>query len=109
LAEKYKARTVVLIDEYDCPILDHITNLEIAGENRDWLRSFYRVLKGMDEFIRFIFVTGITKFAKTSVFSGLNNLRDITLMPEYAGICGFTASEFEELFILPRWRATPPS
>ena len=84
---KYNKTVVVLIDEYDKPILDHISDIELAEANRKALRGFYGVLKSMDSFLRLTFITGITKFTKTSVFSGLNNLRDLTLSRKYANIC----------------------
>ena len=96
LEKKYNQRVVILIDEYDVPILDHINDLETADSIRATLHSFYRVIKGMD--LRFVFITGVTKFTKTSIFSGLNNLRDITLVDEYANICGIPADELEKQF-----------
>jgi len=95
---KYSQRVVVLIDEYDKPILDHINALEIADGNRQVLRGFYGILKSMDAYLRLTFITGVTKFTKTSIFSGLNNLRDITMMKEYAGICGIPTGELEKHF-----------
>ena len=71
-------KVVVLVDEYDKPILDNITNREIATEMREGLRNLYSVLKGADEHLRFVFITGVSKFSKVSLFSGLNNLQDIT-------------------------------
>jgi len=98
LFNKYKQRVVVLIDEYDKPILDHIDDLKTAAENRQALRGFYGILKSMDPYLRFIFITGVTKFTKTSIFSGLNNLLDITLMNDYAGICGIPVDRLEKIF-----------
>jgi len=91
-------RTVVLIDEYDKSIVDHLDNLPVANANRDILRSFYQVLKAADEHLRFVFLTGVSKFSKVSVFSGLNNLNDITLDARYATICGYTQEELETNF-----------
>ena len=98
LYNKYKQRVVVLIDEYDKPILDHISNVEIAEGNREVLRGFYGVLKSMDPFLRFTFITGVTKFTKTSIFSGLNNLRDITMSRKFSNICGIPVEELEKYF-----------
>ena len=95
---KYNKRIVVLIDEYDKPILDHLYNLDIAEGNRQVLRGFYGILKSMDPFLKFTFITGVTKFTKTSIFSGLNNLLDITLTEEYANICGVPADSVESYF-----------
>ncbi|MCL1810577.1 MAG: ATP-binding protein [Clostridiales bacterium] len=98
LAGKHGKRVVVLIDEYDKPILDHINDAETAEANRDVLRGFFGVLKSMDPFIRLTFVTGVTKFTKVSVFSGLNNLRDITMSKGYAGICGIAIKDLDKYF-----------
>jgi hypothetical protein len=89
---------VVLIDEYDKPILDQISRIEVAEGNREVLRGFYGVLKSMDPFLRLTFITGVTKFTKTSVFSGLNNLRDITMAEEYANICGIAIEDLDTYF-----------
>ena len=98
LYEKYNKRVVVLIDEYDKPILDRISDVEIAEGNRDVLREFYGVLKSMDPYLRLTFITGVTKFTKTSVFSGLNNLWDITMTKKYANICGITKEDLRKHF-----------
>ncbi|MDR0468810.1 MAG: ATP-binding protein [Peptococcaceae bacterium] len=95
---KHNQRVVVLIDEYDKPILDHIQNIEIAEANREVLRAFYGVLKSMDPYLRLTFVTGVTKFTKTSIFSGLNNLLDITMMEKYANICGIPVEDLDRYF-----------
>ncbi|WP_157078686.1 AAA family ATPase, partial [Methanobrevibacter filiformis] len=96
--EKYGKKVVILIDEYDKAISSHLDDIEIAKGNRDVLRSFYQVLKPNDEHIHFIFVTGISKFTKTSIFSDFNNLDDITINPKYANICGYTQKDLEENF-----------
>jgi hypothetical protein len=98
LSNKYNRKVVVLIDEYDKPILDHINEIEIAEANRNIMRGFYGVLKSMDPYLRLTFITGVTKFTKTSVFSGLNNLRDITLAEEYSNICGITIEDLDNYF-----------
>ena len=98
LYEKYNQKVVVLIDEYDKPILDRIENKELAIEIREILKNLYGVLKPLDSYIRFVFITGVSKFSKVSLFSGLNQLQDITLNPEYSTICGYTQKEFEEIF-----------
>jgi len=98
LNKKYSQRVVVLIDEYDKPILDHIGDVKTAGDNRQSLRSFYGILKSMDRYLKFIFVTGVSKFTKTSIFSGLNNLLDVTMMKDYAGICGIPTKCLCEVF-----------
>ncbi|NPA11532.1 MAG: ATP-binding protein [Epsilonproteobacteria bacterium] len=96
--KKYQKKVVVLIDEYDKPILDNIENPEIAKENRDFLRGFYGIFKANDEFLKFVFLTGITKFSKASIFSGLNMLEDISLNPDFGNICGYTQENLEVNF-----------
>ena len=88
----------MLIDEYDKPILDHIIRIETAEANRMVIRDFYGILKSMDACIKFIFFTGVSKFTKTSVFSTLNNLSDITMSKKYANICGIPVGELEVYF-----------
>ena len=91
-------RVVVLIDEYDKPILDNITEPEQARAMRDGLRNFYSVIKDSDAHIRFAFLTGVSKFSKVSLFSGLNNLRDITVSPAYSALCGYTEADVDTVF-----------
>jgi len=91
-------RVVVLIDEYDKPILDNITDAGIAREMRDGLRNLYSVIKGQDAHIRFAFLTGVSKFSKVSLFSGLNNLNDITVDAPYSSICGYTEADVDTVF-----------
>ena len=86
-------RVVILIDEYDKPLLETVTNEELNIAIRAQLKAFYEVLKQCDRYIRFAFLTGITKFSKTTLFSGVNNLKDITLDNDYDAICGFTEEE----------------
>ena len=89
---------VVLIDEYDKPILDHISDVDAAEAMRGVLRSFYTVLKGCDEYLRFVMLTGISKFSKAGVFSAMNNLRDISMSESYGDIVGYTQAELDEAF-----------
>ncbi len=96
--EKYNQKVVILIDEYDKPILDNIDNPEIAKSIRDGLINFYSVIKGSDEFLRFAFLTGVSKFTKTSIFSGLNNITDISLDKPYGDICGYSQNDVETTF-----------
>jgi len=77
---------VVLVDEYDKPILDNITNPETALELREILRHFYSILKAQSAHLHFVMLTGVSKFSKVSLFSGLNNLEDITLDPRFEKI-----------------------
>ena len=89
---------VVLIDEYDKPILDALEVPEIARANRDLLRGLYAVVKDCDAHIRFSFITGVSKFSKVSLFSGLNNLKDITLDARYSALCGYTEADLDAVF-----------
>ncbi len=91
-------KVVILIDEYDKPIVDFITNKEKATINRNLLRDFYSVIKANDQYVKFAFLTGVSKFSKVSLFSGLNNLKDITMNSEFSTICGYTQEEFEYYF-----------
>ena len=88
-------QVVILIDEYDKPILDNIDNITEAQHIRDVLKGFYTIIKSMDEYVRFVFLTGVSKFSKVGVFSGLNNLRDLTLDNRYAAMLGITQEELE--------------
>ncbi len=98
LHKKTDCQIVVLIDEYDKPILDNITDPEIARELRDGLRNFYSVLKSQSPLLRFVMLTGVSKFSKVSLFSGLNNLIDITLDRTFGNLCGYTQPELETVF-----------
>ena len=89
---------VVLVDEYDKPILDMLENEEKAKANRDYLSGLYGVIKGSAEHVRFVFVTGISMFSKLKLFSQLNNLKDISLDPRYATICGYTDEDLDRYF-----------
>ena len=98
LHRSYGERVVVLVDEYDKPILDVLDRPELARANRDFLRGLYGVIKDSDAHVRFAFVTGVSKFSKVSLFSGLNNLLDITLHPAHATICGYTDEDLDGVF-----------
>ena len=91
-------RVAVLVDEYDKPILDTLANPELARANRDYLRSLYSTIKDCDEHIKFTFLTGVSKFSKVNLFSGLNNLTDITLDAPYSAICGYTETDLATVF-----------
>jgi len=95
---KRNGSMVILIDEYDKPILDNITNLKKANEMREVLRSFYTTIKSCDNYFRFVFIAGISKFSKTGVFSAMNNLMDISLDQEYGDITGYTEEELRFYF-----------
>jgi hypothetical protein len=97
-AEKTGRSVVVLIDEYDRPLTQTLERGQANDDIRDALKGFYGVLKGADKWLRFVLLTGVTKFSKVSVFSDLNMLRDISMDAEYAGICGISARELEDGF-----------
>ncbi|MBS0468769.1 MAG: ATP-binding protein [Proteobacteria bacterium] len=98
LAKTTGQRVVVLIDEYDKPILDRIEDSATALEIREVLKDFYSVIKDSDAHIRFAFLTGVSRFSKVSIFSGLNNLQDITLDARYSSICGYTDEDVDTVF-----------
>ncbi len=98
VAAKANATLVVLIDEYDKPILDVITDSSQALVMREMLKGLYSVIKVNDAHLRFVLLTGVTKFSKVGLFSGLNNLSDITLHPDYADVCGYTQADLEREF-----------
>ena len=98
LREQAGERVVVLVDEYDKPMLDALGVPKVARANRDYLRGLYATIKDFDEHIRFAFLTGVSKFSKVSVFSGLNNLQDITLDRRYTDICGYTDADLDKVF-----------
>jgi len=93
--EQTGQQVVILIDEYDAPLLDVLNDNEALEANRQVMRNFYSPLKACDKDLRFVFITGITKFSQLSIFSELNNLKNISMMPEYAGICGITGEELQ--------------
>ncbi len=97
LASTYN-KVVILVDEYDKPILDNIDNTEIAKAMRQRLRNFYSVIKSQDVNVKFAMLTGVSRFSKISIFSELNNLKDITLDKRYADICGYNQGELEQSF-----------
>lgn len=96
--EKTGKKVVILIDEYDKPLLNAIDDESLADEYRKILKAFYSNLKTMDGYIRFAMLTGVARFSKVSIFSDLNNLKDISLWEEYAGICGWTEKELTDNF-----------
>ncbi len=97
-AEKEGCSVVILVDEYDKPILQTLSDPELQAEHRAQLKAFYSVLKTQDRYIKFAFLTGVTKFGKVSVFSDLNNLTDISMDYRYISICGMTEKELLENF-----------
>ncbi len=96
--EKTGRRVVILVDEYDKPMLQAIGNDELQQDYRGTLKAFYGALKSSDRYIRFAFLTGVTKFGKVSVFSDLNNLEDLSMLPQYGTICGITEEELRKTF-----------
>jgi len=93
-------RVALVIDEYDSPILQLLKNIEEAEKVRDAMRRFFTAIKGFDECIKFVFITGVSSFAKAGLFSGMNNLQIITLEDKYATICGYTDKEIDDNFSL---------
>ena len=89
---------VVLVDEYDKPLLHAITNEPLAAQFREILKGFYGVLKSCDQYLKFVFLTGVTKFSKVSIFSDLNQLQDISMMGAYDALCGISEDELEAYF-----------
>ena len=99
LHKKYQEKVVILIDEYDSPIVHYLPdNIQKAEENRDILKSFYACIKGLDNYIRFFFLTGITQFSRMSLFSTLNNLSNISMDSQYCTLCGYTEAEIQHYF-----------
>ncbi len=91
-------QVVVLVDEYDKPILDVLNDPDLATANRDYLCGFYGIIKDSAEHVRFAFVTGVSMFSTVSLFPGLNNLEDISLNPRYATVCGYTEDDLDRVF-----------
>ena len=98
LHERTGQRVAVLVDEYDKPILDALDAPEVARANRDFLRGLYSVVKFSDAHVKFTFLTGVSKFSKVNLFSGLNNLIDLTLDPACSAICGYTEGDLDAVF-----------
>lgn len=98
LSEKYNRQVVVLIDEYDKPLVDSLTNEQKFEENRHVLQNLYGTIKGLDGHLRFVMLTGVSRFSKVSVFSRLNNLDDISMNKAYSTMVGFTQTELETYF-----------
>jgi len=93
--EKYNQKVVVLVDEYDKAILDNLDQMDVARENREIIKSLYTVLKGCEPYLQKVFLTGVSKFSKASIFSGLNMLKDISLTARYGNICGYTQEDIQ--------------
>ncbi|MDR1474426.1 MAG: AAA family ATPase, partial [Endomicrobium sp.] len=98
LHEKAGERVVILVDEYDKPLIDNLRKEEVYPEVKKTLHDFYQVIKASDEHVRFVFLTGVSQFSGLSIFSGLNNLNNITMDNEYGAICGYTQEELESNF-----------
>ena len=98
LAKEKNSKVVVLVDEYDKPIIDRLEDPTSAQENRELLKYFFTTLKSLDEQLKLTFITGVSKFTQVSIFSGLNNLNDITMDTAYAGIMGYTEEELRANF-----------
>ncbi len=98
LFEKTQKQVVVLIDEYDKPIIDYLDDIPQAEANRDALKNLYSVLKSADKLLKFVFLTGVAKFAKVSIFSDLNHLTDISIAEKYSKMLGYTQEELEYYF-----------
>ncbi|AJF08077.1 hypothetical protein GSUB_14780 [Geoalkalibacter subterraneus] len=96
--QKYGQKVVILVDEYDKLIVDNLDQIEVAKQGREVLKDLYSIIKDSDEYIKFAFLTGVSKFSKVSVFSGLNNLKDISLDSRYATLCGYTQHDLETVF-----------
>jgi hypothetical protein len=96
--QQTKKKTIILVDEYDKVILDNIDKKGEVEKIRKLLKKFYEALKGLDEYIKFVLITGVSKFSKVSLFSGLNQLKDISLDERYGNICGYTQKELELYF-----------
>ena len=97
--ESYGRNVVILIDEYDKPLLAYLHESERKEVMRQRLQGFYSVIKGCDEYIKFVLVTGVSKFAHLSIFSGFNNLSDISMLPKYDAICGISEDELHRYFV----------
>lgn len=96
--EQTGAEAVIIIDEYDAPLLDVMNDRERLIPMRQIMRNFYSPIKSLDPYLRFVFITGINKFAQLSIFSELNNLKNISMLPEFSAVCGISQSELERVF-----------
>ena len=96
--EQYGGKAVIVLDEYDAPLLNVLHDEQRLAQVRQLMRTLYAPLKDCDPYLRFVFITGISKFSQLSIFSEINNLKVISMMPEYATLCGFTQQEIEENF-----------
>ena len=99
--EQTGEKAVIIIDEYDAPLLDVMNNQERLTPMRQIMRNFYSPIKSLDPYLRFVFITGITKFAQLSIFSELNNLKNISMMPKYSAICGISQEELQSQMNIP--------
>ena len=98
--EQTGQRAVVLVDEYDKPLLDVLdTKTELEEEHRNILKGFFSTFKAADEHLQFVFLTGVTKFSQISVFSGFNQPKDISMDRRYEALCGITQEELEKYFV----------
>ena len=95
-----RAPVVILIDEYDKPLVHHLEDRKLVEKNRDVLRDLYATIKSLDQYLHFVFVTGVSKFSKVSLFSGMNNLKEISLYDAYADLLGLTEKEIDT-YLLP--------
>jgi len=96
--KRHGSKVVVLVDEYDKPILDNVENPDIAVEIKEGLKNLYSVLKGQDAHLQFVFMTGVSKFSKVTLFSGINQLTDITIDEKFSTICGYTEADLDNYF-----------
>lgn len=96
--EQTGLRCVVLVDEYDKPLLDVVDQSELQEHNKEVFKGFFSTLKSFDEYLQFVFITGVSKFHKVSIFSDLNQLRDISMVENYAALCGITEAEIDTYF-----------
>ena len=98
ILDSYDGKVVIIVDEYDYPILHSYKDIDLADKIRDKFSSFYTIIKNTSEKIRFFFITGITKFSNMSIFSQMNNLTDLTFNEDYASVLGYTQEELESNF-----------
>ncbi|MEA1921252.1 MAG: ATP-binding protein [Pseudomonadota bacterium] len=96
--KKFGQKVVILVDEYDKLIVDNLDQVEVAKQGREVLKDLYSTIKDSDEYLKFALLTGVSKFSKVSIFSGLNNLKDISLDPRYGSLCGYTQNDLETVF-----------